>query len=381
MKLEFLKDVAVRITANDGNSKTLGSGIITRNRKGVFYVITAEHCIYGKTNARLSNIGIANIKVEYKKQNGDSFKSLNISGIIYSNKEEDISVLSVKIDESNLENVVYSRIESESDCIKLAFRGFPKWLTLKEEAKTFHCEIEENDNNSFYIKSDEIKDITFSVAIDETSSGLSGSGVFDVKNGKIFLLGIITDLRDAKGTFGHMKCSKLDNIFSSLDYEIHPLSISAQQLFLQSEEVDLKSIALKIASLKDAKNLRFNNLYKKCEVLYHINDVDKMVDEILTEFFKADIELSKRGKLNGFIQDEFDEVQLSLSKRVSKTFNNRSVNTMDDAQNIYNEVKDLFFKFMNNQKKSKLSTSSIESLGDKAVNELLLNCDLNFIKV
>jgi hypothetical protein len=382
MSFEFLKNVTVRISVDDGNTKTMGSGIITRSKENVYYVITAEHCIYGKKDTRLSNVEISNIKIEYKKQNGDTLKELKISEIVYSkNGEEDISVLSVEIDDIDLESVVYSSILNESDCSKLAFRGYPKWLSEKNQAKTFHCEIEENDNDSFYIKSDEIKDITLGKALNQTSSGLSGSGVFDVKNGKIFLLGIITDLRDSTGVFGHLKCSKLDNIFRLLNYDSHPLSITAQKLFLQSEEVDLKTIAFNIQHLKKADNDRFDNLYNKCKVLYNIDDADKMVDEILTDFFKASIELNNIGKLNGFIQNEFDEAQAVLSKRVNKTFKNQQVKTIREAQSIYNDVKELFFNLMDRTNKSKLSISSIESLGDKAVNELLLNCDLNFIEI
>jgi hypothetical protein len=381
MNLEFLKNVTVRISVDDGNSKTIGSGVITRNKENVYYVITAEHCIYGKKNARFSNIGISNIKVEYKKQHGDSFTELEISEIVYSKGEEDICALSVKIDEINLESVVYSSILNESDCSKLTFRGYPKWLSEKDQAKTFHCEIEENDNNSFYIKSDEIKDITFGQTIGQTSSGLSGSGVFDVKNGKIFLIGIITDLRDSTGIFGHLKCSKLDNVFNSLDYVVHPLSNSAQQLFFKSEEIDLENIALKIASLKRANNDRFDNLLRKCKVLYDIKEVDEMVDEILTDFFLAEIKLNKIGKLNGFIQSEFDEVQAMLSKRVRKIFRNQQVENKKEALDIYSRVMDLFNEFMKmSTNKTELSLPDILSLGDKAVNELLLNCDLNFVK-
>ena len=381
MSLDLLKNVAIRITVDDGAKKSVGSGIITCNSKKCYFIITAEHCIYGKRGERFTNIDISNIKVEYKKLNSDAFTCLEIFEIVHSNEDEDITVLSVKMDESNLKSILYSSILSESDCTNLAFRGFPKWLSKNDEAKTFNCKIEENDNSTFLVKSDEIKDPTFSKAIEETSNGLSGSGVYEVKNGKIFLIGIITELRDTKGIFGHMKCSKLDNIFSLLDYEVHPLSNKAQQLFFQSEEADLEVIASNISSLKVANNERFDNLYRKCEVLYHINDVDKMVDEILTDFFKADIELSKIGKLNGFIQNEFDEVQITLSKRVNRTFRNREVKTMNDAQDIYNQVKDLFFSLMSTPSdKPKLSPINIDSLGDKAVNELLLNCDLNFVK-
>jgi hypothetical protein len=381
MNVELLKDIAIRITVVDNlGSKYLGSGVITRNRNNIYYIITAEHCIYGKRNKRLSNINLTNITVEYKKHISDPFKNIEITEIVYSNTEDDIAILTVNIEESNLQNVLYSEIINESDCKNLVFRGYPKWLSKTDSAKTFNCKIEENDNTSFFIKSDEIKDITFQKDIVETSSGLSGSGVYEIKNGKIFLLGIITDLRDSQGFFGHMKCSKLTHIFDFLDYEMHPLSSDAQQLYIQSEKADLKNIALKIASLKSANNDRFDNLYRKCEVLYDIQEVNTMVDEILTEFFTAEIELNNMGKLNGFIQTEFDQVQGMLSKRVNKTLRNQQVKNKEEAQEIYGDVMKLFYDFMKTSNNSLLSASNIDSLGDKAVNELLLNCDLNFVK-
>ncbi|WCC44883.1 trypsin-like serine protease [Tenacibaculum finnmarkense] len=365
MSKELLKQLVVRITTSDGTNSITSSGVIVKNRNEEYSIITAEHCIYGKKTKRLKDITDKCITVEYKKNNSDSFKKVKIKKILYSHEINDIAIISISSLNGQADNLVCSGLENESDCTNLCFRGFPKWLNKKEEAKTFNCTIEENDNQSFLIKADELKDDSLMLDVTETSSGLSGSGVFDIKNGKMFLIGIVTDLRDSNASFGHIKCSKLDDIFNKFDFEVYPLSNKAQQLFLKSDDLDKEFVKKRIQELRESKNDRFDNLYRKCkEHLYDKEITDEIVDKILTDFFSVEISLKALGKLNSYIQEDFDNAMYQLSKRVEINFNKRPVNDISEAQDIYAKVKDFFIEVFKEENENRIKASIVREFSE-----------------
>ncbi len=381
MSIELLKQIVVRVSAKDETTQIAGSGVIAKNKHGEYYIITAEHCIYGKKDNRLKNVTIESITIEYKKNNSDDFKKIDIGKILHSDKNLDIAIVEITSLNVQTDDVIYSLLESESDCTNLYFRGFPEWLNEKNEAKTFHCTIEENDNQSFLIRTEDVKDLSLMRGIEETSNGLSGSGVFEIKNGKIFLIGVITDLRDSHATFGHIKCIKLDSIFNKFDFEVYPLSNRAQQLFLKSKELDKESIQKRIKELRESKNNRFDNLDRKCkEHLYDEDTSDEMIDKILSNFFSAEISLRSLGKLNSYIQEDFDNTMIQLSKRVEQNFNKRPINNISEAQDIYARVKDFFIDVFKEENEDRVKASVVRELSENAGAELLLNCDLDFKK-
>ncbi|MFV8344463.1 NACHT domain-containing protein [Flavobacterium sp. ZB4P13] len=238
MSVELLKQIVVKVSVSDGTNSISGSGVITKNREGKYFIITAEHCINGKSGARLNNIIRENITIQHKFNNGDNFKNIIVSDILFCDEKQDIAILSIAPLNGQSDNVIYSKLNNESDCNGINFRGFPKWLIEKDEAKTFDCKVDEVDSETFIIKSDEIKDLSLEKSTSETSSGLSGSGVFEIYNEKIFLIGIVTDLRVTNGTFGHIKCVKLDSIFDQYNFETSLLSNKEQQIKISIKAED-----------------------------------------------------------------------------------------------------------------------------------------------
>jgi hypothetical protein len=381
MSKELLKQFTVRITVNDGNTSIVGSGVILKNRIGVYHILTAEHCIFGKKNNRLKNITEESISAEYKINNSEDFKQISINKIIYDNTGNDIALIEITPLDVDHDNLLCSNLTTETDCNNVHFRGFPKWLNQNGGAKTYSCLIEENDIDTFHLKSEEVKDDSSHMDVEETTNGLSGSGVFEIKNGKLFLIGIITNLRDENATFGHLQCIKLNDIFTKFDFETFPLSDKAQQLFLKSISLDRESTKQRIEELRESKNERFNNLYTKCtEHIYNEEDADKMVDKILYDYFSTEISLKFLGKLNSFIQDDFDKTMAGLSKGVEKNFNKRTVSDYSEAQAIIFQVKQYFVDIFKGENKNTVELSFVRDLSENAVTELLLNCDLNFIK-
>ena len=274
MSKELLKQIVVKVSVSDGSRTISGSGVITKNRNGQYFIITAEHCINGKSDARLNNITRENITIQHKFNNGDDFIKLEVSDILFCDEKQDIAILSIASLNGEAENVVYSTISKESDCNDLNFRGFPKWLGT-DEAETYDCKIKDVDNETFLIKTDGIIDSTLVKSITETSGGLSGSGVFEIYNEKIFLIGIVTDLRVPDGTFGHIKCAKLDSIFDEFNFEAYSLSNKEQQIKISIRAEEKEHFIGKIYLDEDYIERTLSEVLKK-EASYFENENEKL---------------------------------------------------------------------------------------------------------
>jgi hypothetical protein len=283
MSVELLKQIVVKVSVSDGTNSISGSGVITKNREGEYFIITAEHCINRKNDTRLNNIVLENITIQHKFNNGDSFKNIIVSDILFCDEKQDIAILSIASLNGQSDNVIYSKLNNESDCNGINFRGFPKWLIENDEAKTFDCKIDEVDKETFVIKSGEIKDLSLEKGISETSSGLSGSGVFEIYNEKIFLIGIITDLRVANGTFGHIKCAKLDSIFDRYNFDVCSLSNKEQQRKISIKAEDKTNFIGEITLDKDYIERTLSEVLKK-ELNYFEDDKNNStLPEILND--------------------------------------------------------------------------------------------------
>lgn len=283
MSVELLKQIVVKVSASDGINSISGSGVITKNRAGDYFIITAEHCINGKIDTRLKDIVRENISIQHKYNNGDTFKNIVVSEILFCDEQQDIAILSIPPLNGQTEKIGYSKINNESDCKKLNFRGFPKWLINSEGAETYDCKIKDVDNETFLIKADDIKDLSLEKSISETTNGISGSGIFEIKNEKIYLIGIITDLRFPGGTFGHLKCAKLDSIFDKFNFEAYALSDKDQQITISITAEDKEDFIGEITSEKDYIERTISEVLKK-EVNYF---EDEKHNSTLTEILNV----------------------------------------------------------------------------------------------
>ncbi|MCG8860117.1 hypothetical protein, partial [Tenacibaculum finnmarkense] len=101
----------------------------------------------------------------------------------------------------------------------------------------------------------------------------------------------------------------------------------------------------------------------------------------LTDFFSVEISLKALGKLNSYIQEDFDNAMIQLSKRVEINFNKRPVNDISEAQDIYAKVKDFFIEVFKEENENRIKASIVREFSENAGAGLLLNCDLDFRKV
>lgn len=315
---ELLKSVVVKVTVTNGEITLEGSGVIVQNKYDECFVITAEHCIFGKQSSRLS--GKPKITIKYKKLNSKPFTPINVKGIVYSCPNIDVAVISIEKRENI--NIVSTSFSSSVLFKSLCFRGFPKWLN-NEKAKTYDCVFEEYDEPKFIIKSQEIQDSTQDQAIEETAYGLSGSGLFQIKNARLFLLGIVTDLRDSNGIFGHVQCAHVGTVLESLDFDVIPINNEGKELLEQSKDIDKLYFVKKIESFRESDTDHYNNLRWKCAILYTEEKADIMASKLLEKYFQAEIEIKSKIKIDGFIQEDFDRAKFDLKNEILFYFNEK----------------------------------------------------------
>lgn len=377
MSRELLKKVSVRITVKKDDKILVGSGVLAKNNSNHYYVLTAEHCVFGKEDARLHGLTIENINIEYKHNNGEDFNIIKVHEISYKSEKNDIVALLVTSDSLNCEDIIYCDFIGDMNSPTLYFRGYPKWLN--NDAKTYDCQIEEPDTLKFIIKSPEIIDLSLSKVIQDTTEGLSGSGVFCMKDGKIFLLGIVTNLRDCSGTFGHVYCRKLNDVFEKLNFK--PVLISGGINELSKwKDIDRKHISSKIQDLREMKSEEYNRLERKLRMLYDDDQIEKMIDIFLTDFFTAEVNIREMSKFNAFINESFENSRMQLSRKIVKIFNNRVVKDSNEAQDVYKEVVKEFDKILKNENTGEIGGNDLSNMSDRAVVGLLLDCELDFVK-
>lgn len=378
MNEELLKQHTVRVATSYKEKVSVGSGVIIQNSQNMYFVITAEHCVFGKKGNRLTNIKPENISVEHKSNNEDAFVKYNVKNITHCDESQDIAVLEVENVENRNNKILFTTFSNLESDESLHFRGYPKWLHHKSEADNYKCTLKSTDKSKFIIKSDDITDATAGQHAQNTAGGLSGSGVFLFRDNQIHLLGIVTDLRDEDGMFGHLVCQKLHGIFDLLNCNSTPLN-SPKSLLKWSNKIDEQKISQQIAELEESNNDDFKNLMKKCTVLYE-ESAYEMAYRYLENHFKAEINIYNIENNNAILFEAFEDVAYVMRNKVKDVYNNREVSNKTEAQIILGDIFKICDELFKEQQVQSMKSTIISDSSRSVITKLLLNCDLNFVK-
>lgn len=201
----LISKVAVRVNSKD---KYTGSGYVylPSEESEWIYIITAKHCIYGKAFRALPDenrikisrkIGDSDVLVSYQLTDADSI-------IVRKQNRPDIVVLRVwrKSMETALGKFPVTYLSNfEQEELSGVFKGFPSltnneipWtanvniISQDSEGSNIHgqCSIDFNDENT---------------SGDYNVEGFSGSGLCIEVNGKLFLIGIVSEYHEAGRRF------------------------------------------------------------------------------------------------------------------------------------------------------------------------------------
>ena len=191
----------VKVITSVNNVTSFGSGTILKIEE-TYYVITAEHCVFGDKDNRnnYTSVSVENISIEYRHDFNDESKQLRVLSI----EEEDESrdYVLIKIEKPDIdfdfESIHFGSFEDEKDK-ECCFRGYGN--KHPNGARTYECICKERSYDDLLIK---LKNDTFHQASDaghEVAEGLSGSGIFYSDGEKCYYVGLVKELRDAIGTF------------------------------------------------------------------------------------------------------------------------------------------------------------------------------------
>lgn len=191
----------VKVTTTKDSYSNVDSGTIIK-KNGEYYIITTEHCVFGKRDSReiFQGVTATDISVEYRQKFNDNPTSLTVRSIVETNSENDYAILlisspNIDFDFKTIE-LGYFSDSTEKSCF---FRGYAK--VHPKEPRTYNCIFKEKSNEKLLFS---LEGDTFNQAVDsgaEIASGISGSGIFYFQEDTLFLVGIITELRDSNGTY------------------------------------------------------------------------------------------------------------------------------------------------------------------------------------
>lgn len=207
-----IRNTAVKITVTKDENTNLGSGtIVTKNNR--YYILTAEHCIYGtKENRELfRDVTIENISIEYRQTFDDVSICLKPLSIVEENEKKDFLILEIEQPaiEFDFTSINFGYFVNDNDQ-KLYFRAYSK--VHPNEPRTYYSTLNEQSQKKFLCK---LKDDTFSQPVDyglDVAGGISGSGLFHQQQNKLYLVGVIRELRDKNGTFDDFFATSIEEI-------------------------------------------------------------------------------------------------------------------------------------------------------------------------
>ncbi len=178
-----------------------GTGVLIsyKNRP---YILTVHHCIYGK-GAKEHQVDADDVKfIFYNKAELYAVDIISLGNLVL--LEIDKKDLSMH----NFITLNFSNVEYERDYF---IRGFPSGLDKAHNFKA-KCNDDAVDKKTFKIEMSNITNDTSGNDAIDYMKGVSGSGVFYAKKGKLYLVGLVNALANQSGTFNAVHCTNLKEL-------------------------------------------------------------------------------------------------------------------------------------------------------------------------
>ncbi|GLU57329.1 hypothetical protein Dfri01_67900 [Dyadobacter frigoris] len=210
-----LSNICVRTSIEQENNEKVnfGSGIIIRDENNLF-ILTAAHCIFGENN-EYKNYELSKIHIE-RFTSEDEVQRVNICEIYSYNRSQDWALLKVSMTEEFLSYPNLIRCKDFTLDEQVSFGGFSQKYG---EYRQFDAKVIKNNSPGAFKIS--LANKTFSsgsVEGSELAKGLSGSGVFIIKNEATYLIGLAKSVIGDDAYFDDIRCTSiqlLDSEFSS----------------------------------------------------------------------------------------------------------------------------------------------------------------------
>jgi len=361
MALELIKKSCVRVSVVvDNNTTKQGSGVLVHSN-GKFYVLTAYHCI--------GEYEIENIIIEKQRDYKSEFEKINIISKVECDVINDWVLLEIDYVDNNLKNIKIAKNFITDEKVK--FYGYQNLVAT--EHRNWDAKVLDSATNAFKIT---LLEKTFQQAGEESitiAEGLSGSGVYIIKDGVPYLIGVLCSLKDEKGFNDDIDCCLITNLKKYL-LECQDLS-DVDYLDKWAENLENKSVDEEITEWKQSNIEQFQHISRKNKVLYGDNktadkktsvDIKKYqsIKQNVEEYEDKYPELFK--KFREIIKRYKDKVEFDYTSEVADSREAKSLRlALDDS--LKNELAKIFDSEM------KLDMTEYQII------EWLLDCTLNFI--
>jgi hypothetical protein len=361
MALELIKKSCVKISiVVNGSPVKQGSGVLVYSNEK-FYVLTAYHCV-GENN-------IENIIIEKQETYKSDFEKINILSKVEFDKTNDWILLEVDYFDNDLKKIKTAKNFITDE--KVNFYGYQNIVAT--EHRNWNAKVLDSAPSAFKIT---LLDKTFHQAGEDAitiAEGLSGSGVYIIKNGIAYLIGVLCSIKDEKGFNDDIDCCCITNLEKHI-LDCQDLS-DVDYLDKWTENLENKCVDEEINQWSKSNVKQFKDISRKNKVLYGDTktadrktsiDIKKYqsikynvedYEDKYPELFKNFKEIVKRYK---------DKVEFDYTREVADSTEAKEVRLNLD-ESLKHELDKLFSSEM------KLDMTEYQII------EWLLDCTLNFI--
>jgi|GEM_PF-4502978 len=247
MNEDVINRPCVRITIIiDEKEVIYGTGTLIRGRDD-FFVITAHHCVYGDKNI-YKDVQLHEIKIESQSAFNAPFIPIEVEEITDSNMNDDWVIMKVKFEDHDgiHPNIFMTNSFKVEDSV--LFTGFQ--AVNRNEFRTFKSRI----LNGLSAKEFRItlkKDDTFKGGADD-AKGLSGSGAFILHDNKLYLIGILKNVKGDEAFNNDIKCCGITDIANTIGLKISEIILNVNNVKVVGQNYDPKIVLFNNFSIKAA---------------------------------------------------------------------------------------------------------------------------------
>lgn len=366
--------VKVRII-KDGASFKQGSGVIIAY-DNQYYVLTAYHCIgLNKDTDELPDI--KNIAVEKQDTYASSFKSIEVVSIHKMQRSQDFILIEINYTDDEIKKCSLAKNFVEEE--KIRFCGYQH--IDESQYRPFDGKVILISNSKFQIK---LTEDTFQQGGEDGSyiaKGLSGSGVYIIKNKKPYLVGILSSVKDEQAWNDDIDCCPIDVCLYEANSSIEDLS-DIEQIKQWSENLEKGKTQEDIDNYKSLNVTFFENLLRKNKVIHDDEEkANKVTNKELKKYlsFRENISLLESRYPALYIR--FQNIIKKFQDDVEDQYS-RSVKDSNEAKDKKIELKDKLKEELENILESEnIKNDNMKfDIADYQIIEWLLDCSLNFTK-
>lgn len=376
MPYKLIERTSVRIRIiKDGTCLKQGSGVIV-TYDNHYFVLTAFHCIgLDKNTDALPNV--EDVIVEKQDTYTSPFNVISVLSICNMHRDNDFILIRIDYSDDEVKkcNLANNFVEEE----KVRFCGYQH---IHETGyRPFDGKIILISSSKFQIK---LLEDTFQQGGEDGSyiaKGLSGSGVYIIKNKKPYLIGILNSVKDDQAWNDDIDCCPVDLCLCEANCPIEDLS-DLEKIKEWSVNLEKEKTQEDIESYKSLNVVFFENLLRKNKIIYDNEEkANEVTNKELKKYlsFRENISLLELRYPTLYVR--FQNIVKKFQDDVEDEYS-RSVQNNNEAKDKKIELKDK----LKEELESILISENIKNddikfdLADYQIIEWLLDCSLNFTK-